>query len=597
MSLSHWISIFFTTITSLLLRCSCIDWSAIFHDADLTFAFSWDGDTSMDVDKDFPYFQVVRIANPYTLLRHFVVSQSNFTDLRTTLIRLKKHGYRETEKSARAKVIFVNLVASIAWKYKLVDLITPIDRSFQQEFVFGYFHGKNDLLCFRYHVLFLNTVKLVLFTVSTISPLYVPCLTCGLERLSEVKTLSLPDIKQAWDNQNSNLHNYIIFVPSLVQGKCALLQDGLVNLSDSHNCPMLTIAGRYNLTVLDNKSRHMLYNQNSFAYALMDKDHHATTFLHEIEILGIDFLTITNPPSPASGVPTFVSPFDKEIWHFLLVYVICVAGFLAFVECKAASGSVIGDGEVHKTLISYAILMAEKVITVTSVFLGQVGDSSGKLYRKGKVALIILILFLFGNLFLVVNYYQGSIYSCLAVLLPPQTPRGVEELVDYDIQTIYMDEVDSMHNYLQEILIPQLLKNFDQKPKFCKFLTKLSPKLLSYGDESVAKLFLKIINEKSTRTHDMIAIFTRRDKFESYMNLVKYSGNRHIVRNTGDSPFRVVLHHFGFRNLFTTYLAKGLKRVQESGLTDMWKKLDHFGDILANKNYFLTRGKYFQAAL
>lgn len=34
---------------------------------------------------------------------------------------------------------------------------------------------------------------------------------------------------------------------------------------------------------------------------------------------------------------------------------------------------------------TYSSLIAEKVITVTFIFLGQVGDSSGRTYRKGNV--------------------------------------------------------------------------------------------------------------------------------------------------------------------------------------------------------------------
>lgn len=114
--------------------------------------------------------------------------------------------------------------------------------------------------------------------------------------------------------------------------------------------------------------------------------------------------------------------------------------------------------------------MADKVIVVSCIFLGQVGESSGTSYRTRKVALILITIWLFGYFFLVVNYYQGSIYSCLAVHLPPQTPRGVEELIELDLRMValyaYVADDKSNKFFLLENVIPELINSTIQNPFF-----------------------------------------------------------------------------------------------------------------------------------
>lgn len=125
-----------------------------------------------------------------------------------------------------------------------------------------------------------------------------------------------------------------------------------------------------------------------------------------------------------------------------MISVILDAGFLAYLAwdegSRGDSVSMIIKRQWHEMLLP-AAMMADKVFTITCIFLGQVGDSSGGSYRKGKVAIIQFTLWFFVNLFLMVNFYQGFIYSCLTILYPPRTPRGVDELVDLDIQVVAND--------------------------------------------------------------------------------------------------------------------------------------------------------------
>lgn len=448
-------------------------------------------------------------------------------------------------------------------------------------------------------------MKLVIFEGSVTSQLFVPCLTCDLIPFANVNSFTLGAIRQTWDAQNKDLNKYTVFMVQPVHGKCALLQDGLANLLNFHFCPVATIAARHNLTLLHYKLPMKIRGRKSFRLALGLTPHYDTdleSVLYQVDFRTMSFVTITNPPSHASGVSTFISPFDLHIWCCLSFSVVSVAGFFTFLgfheRISGPCTSNITKGELGVPWRFCASLMVRKVITVAFIFLGEVGESSGRSYRNRKVAIILIILWLFGNLFLVVNYYQGSIYSCLAVLLAPQVPRGVEELINLDIPMVDMHTYTltngSTQLYLKDIIIPQLLHSPGQSSKFTTFLAKFQTKLLSSNDHHVLQMYAKIARENSTQTHPMLVIFIFRDQMETYVRAVKYLGNRHIVRNTGDTPFRATGFSVGDKSLFSPYLLKGLIRLEGSGLTQRWNKLGHYPEVLKLKNQWLSLGKYFK---
>lgn len=128
--------ILFITTAIVPLLCTCTMWDGSFLEADLTFVFTRDGNKLMDVDSDFPYFDIVRNNNSYTPVKHFVLNQSIFLTKRKIWKYLRVHGYRSTEKSSRAKAIFINLLASTTWVNKCQNLLSNADVSFQQEILF-----------------------------------------------------------------------------------------------------------------------------------------------------------------------------------------------------------------------------------------------------------------------------------------------------------------------------------------------------------------------------------------------------------------------------------------------------------------------------
>lgn len=588
-------SLVFVIIT--IFSFSCTAWKDLFHHADLTFVFTPSNNKFIDVDSDFPYFVAVRDDNPYTPLRHFVLNQSTFSANDPTNLTLyqTKYGYRIMEKSARPKAIFVSLIPFTSWEEKCYNLIQTSGRWFRQEFVFAHYHNYNDLLCLNWHVRTLGEVKLTLFQEGVPTFLFVPCLTCDIFKLSKIRWLSLPHIRQEWDAQNTDFHKYLAFMQMPIEGKCYINLEGLDKFIDFDFCSVAAISERRNVTLLHYSSDDMLNDRRSLGLVLFAGFEHDDSYaynLHQIRMHTIHFITITNPPSPAGGVETFVTPFEPDTWWVLLATVISVAGFFTFStyhEARTGAKTCL----FLKTWTYLPRLMADNTITVSILFLGQNNDS-----RKGNMGFVIVIVWLFGNFVLMVNYYQGSIYSCFTVLFPPTTPRGLDELIDYNIPMIAMDSYDtfngSRYTHLQDIVIPELISNANQNSSFFKLISKFQAKLLSINDNSVRAMYKKITRENSTRSHPMLTIFLFKDLFQSWTKFHKHLGNRHIVGASGASIFQVIFYTAGYNNLFSPYIAKDLRKLQESGLTQTWENLKSIHDTLRYKKLLSARGKYFR---
>lgn len=117
-------------------------------------------------------------------------------------------------------------------------------------------------------------------------------------------------------------------------------------------------------------------------------------------------------------------------------------------------------------------------MVVTCILLGQVGESTGKGYRSGKIVLVLFTIWFFGNFVLMTNLYQGSMYSSLAVLKPKTPPSGVYDLVNWDIPLVSLDMVydyksGSTKTILVDYIIPALMSSGGKDSELSKFLSKL----------------------------------------------------------------------------------------------------------------------------
>lgn len=403
-------------------------WSGVFLDADITFIFTPDCSNLLEIGRNFQYFEAVSAHNPYTPIRCIILC-------RTTSALQHQQGsksleifrYRGTEKSARLKAIFLPLDVTSGYneifgELQCEYLIKMSDRVLRQEYIFGHIFSYRDINCFKRAAKLNRGVRLIGFGNGVNSSIFIPCLTCAQDTLNYLQQVSLGNIKQAWDSLNRDMHKFLIYVRNPVNAKCGVDSKGFVNLKQPEFCVSATIAEKYNLTLLQFKGVDKVFlSDRSFGFGIvkMINETKLAEFVYTVTFDPMKFITVTNPSSPASSVTTFVSPFDPATWICILISIISVAEFLTFLKCR---------GTRHAQ--NFATTFIDKVMTVTFIFLGNVGESSRKAYRSRKISLLLVTIWLFGYLVLMLNFYQGTIYSCITVPLPPPTPRGFEDLVN-----------------------------------------------------------------------------------------------------------------------------------------------------------------------
>lgn len=347
---------------------------------------------------------------------------------------------------------------------------------------------------------YLSAAKLVIYK----KGLCIPCLTCDPIISLQLETISLQAISKTWDAVNINMHKYLAYMEGSVNATCNINHKGFSNLFSSTLCPVAEISKKYNLTLVQAAPNINLVSSRNFNRVIYSKKIYlveATDYIYEVGFISINFITVTNPATHANGVDTFVTPFDKETWNCILITVFSAAAVLTWLGWRGGKTNV----------VTVFVALTDKLIAVTFVILGQVGDTGGRPYCTVKATIILFNLWLFGYLVLQANVYQGSIYSCLTVLKPPLVPSGVEDLINWKIPIVAEDYTenfsgDGEESYLLDHIIPQLILSGGKGTRFTTFLIELQAKLLSGNNISVTHMMNKILVENSSQSHPTIVI-------------------------------------------------------------------------------------------
>ncbi|OXA39927.1 putative RNA-directed DNA polymerase from transposon BS [Folsomia candida] len=555
------------------------------------------------MDAEIVIFRTVAEENSYTPLRHLVLCNTPLGVHYPAGKLLEFYCYRATERATRPKGIFLTL--DITKGYHIPTnmlhcemLLYIADRYYRQQYIFGNTVHHRDSACLSRAAYWLSYSKLVLFENHfEFSKLHfqIPCLTCQPITSVQLNTVTLLRITELWDAQNRDMNKYLIFLRVSVNSTCGPLIHGFSIVAFADYCPTALISEKYNLTLLQTFDVSNTYNRTrSFDLVLFSVgfDMGSLSFVYELNFVSVNFVTLTSLPSPASDVATFVSPLDTPTWIFALASVFMVAAYLMWLSWK----------ESHRSgWILLIAIIADKVFTVATILLAQVGESAGKAYRVRKVGLVIVTLWFSGNFLLMANLYQGSIYSCLAVFFPPKTPSGVMDLVNWDVPivevaTIYDPETGSGNMSFLSYIIPQLISyHRDQNIKLTQFLTKFQSRLLSRNNQFVRNMVEGTIVNKNKKITQSIVLMYFEHLIETYIKLIRLLGNQFVVQNKGDSPFNGVLGKIGIQNLLSPYFVRELRRMHESGLRVMWENVLKAHTLLSFKANLYEHHKYFEA--
>lgn len=518
-------------------------------------------------------------------MRHIVVCHTS-TEISTLpgSLAMGAFIYRDLEKSGRPKAAFIRLDSGIGfidgW-LKCEYLLLFLGNVFRQEFIFGQIVNYHDKACLRGGTYIAGISKLILFDKFLPASFQIPCLTCRPITYSRVRIINIRGIRKLWDANNRDMQEYKVTVLGSTDGTCGLFHWGYVNLEYTHFCPIATIAEKYNLTMVQN-TRLSRGADVGFGFVLETKDGTSVrNYIYGVTFRYVNFMTVTNPPSTSSGVEAFIKPFDGETWAFLLITIVLVAGFLTrFREENNHS--------------SYVLTVVDRFITVACILLGQVGDSTGKVFSSVKVSLILVILWLYGNFLVTSNLYQGSIYSLLTVPSPPNIPESVEDLVNWDIHIVASNVIygSRVPRLFVNVTIQELISSGLQSPKFLKFLAKFQARLLSNYDALVKFMVSLII--QGTGNQESMALLLFEDELENEKKFISTLGNRHVVVNKGDSPFRSTVFSQGQKNLLAPYFRKEFRRLEESGLGKKWASVAWISSKLRQKKTHFKKNKQFR---
>lgn len=235
---------------------------------------------------------------------------------------------------------------------------------------------------------------------------------------------------------------------------------------------------------------------------------------------------------------------------------------------------------------------------MTCILLGQVGESAGRSSHAGKAAMVFLTLWFFGNFLLMMNLYQGSIYSFLAVLLPPHTPDSMEELVNWggpvvDPDVSFRSRDGSMESVLLYYIIPHLLNSI-QNPRSKGFLLKFANKVLSIQNPSVMEMVDRSYAENSTRADQTMTFMLPDNLIVQEAKLREVQGNLYCTTNNGDSPFMNMELIVGYNTMLAPYFSREWSRLRHSSLSQMWRKVQYLSASLKNTNYRYGKRKQFE---
>lgn len=566
-------------------------WNGLFFDSDLTLIFT----PEFGVHCDFPHYRTVTDANSNTPLRIIVLCRTA-PKLRYPTGNKSMEMYGRAVKSARRKVTILPMYLSVGKDSASVSkkceiLIKTAKNIFRQEYIFAQTSPNPDAACLRRHVHILGTINLVLFESYDSTTFFIPCLTCRPLVFTYLRTVSWLTIREAWDASNSNMHQYFVYVLSSADGKCGLDHTGFVNLQGSNICEVSAVAEKYNLTLMEYNGQLQAYSDESFGiFGYSDGTRHQSDYyIHQVIFASINFITISNPPSLARAIVSLLSPLDVGSWTCLIFIVSFGAGVLTLVDTEGLNRASYLDG---------AERALNKMVVVTCLLLGQVGESKGKPYRTGTAVLVLLTLWLFGYFILMQNLYQGSMYSNLAVLKPTRPPGGVYDLVNWDIPIVSMDIVydyksRSAKSILADYVMPQLLAISESESELSKLIMKLKEKI-GYGNGK--KTLLKTLSLGNlTMTHCMVVVFVFTHHVVTIESKLKLMGNRQVVRNKDSSPFAMTQYMVGRKNLLTRYFSKELGYMLHAGLTRLWSKVGLQSLALRGKSELKEGNKYFEA--
>lgn len=323
----------------------------------------------------------------------------------------------------------------------------------------------------------------------------------------------------------------------------------------------------------------------------------------------IKYVYVSPLPTAVEGLTSFLSPFSYTVWLSLIGFCITITLIVRFVGHSAERKLSITK------LVEYFV---HDFLNLSLLLFGQInGDSFKMFYRKLWVAVPILIVWLLGGGFIIMNnLYMGSIFSYLSAILSPIFPLTWKSLVDSEIPiattTKYniFDSANLDESIVKSLLIPEYKRLFRNNPSLMLKFDQLYKKLIFFGDDLSSRQFLKFLrNTEASRiirntnesldTSKTFAIMDFAKYLKVYSNFLQWSGSRLVSIGNEATPFTQIGIGAGSKNFISPIFQSRVGRLTSFGLMDRWNRLD---DLYTSINTWYTLDgtispKYFAKAM
>ncbi|OXA48640.1 hypothetical protein Fcan01_16496 [Folsomia candida] len=236
---------------------------------------------------------------------------------------------------------------------------------------------------------------------------------------------------------------------------------------------------------------------------------------------------------------------------------------------------------------------------VQSLLFGQaIADEIIKKVKNKRISRPLLATWFFVCYILMDNLYQGSIYSDLTVVSPPQVPKTIEELVASNMTIITTsrilksNKIEEGTSLLKTYLIPEIFnKNFSER--FNKLVKKMNSKLeyIHGGTEDVSMVknmskSCKVRSNKTSKwisTKETFAIMDTTFYLQLCVDSLHILGTRLVVKNNADVSLGFSTLSFGRRNFISPKIRGFLRHLSGTGILGRFK----FLHIANHKIYFI----------
>ncbi|OXA48972.1 hypothetical protein Fcan01_16337 [Folsomia candida] len=433
---------------------------------------------------------------------------------------------------------------------------------------------------------------LVFFDLSNPKEIVMPCIVCTSTTLIPIGHISSQsDLANLWDTSNTqNLHGGTMLTsvwnkkPGAV---CGISLGRFKETDSSVVCMLNLLSGRYNFTYVSTVGYYIDFNRligNMDIRRILNEkfvEHLTSTksIIYEMKLAEIDFVIVTQFPRAENSIWGVFTPFESSIWWSILVSCVGISIVLQF-QGKGLPNNFSGLRSVHDFLLVQSLLFGQAI-----------ADEVIKKVKNRKIGLPVLAIWFFVCYILMENLYQGSIYSDLTVIYPPNVPKTFQGLVASNMTIFttsvafrsYRDSNRKATSFLKMFIIPEvLMKNFSQR--YNKFVNKMNSKMeYIHGankDVSMVKNMSKFLQIRSNTTSKWVstrgtfAIMDVLQDLELYILSLRTVGTRLVIQNNADASIRCSILYAGGRNCIAPKIQAFLRHLAETGILGRFKLLE-----------------------